>query len=59
MELLCPAGSLPAIKAALNNTLNEGIAIEAEEFAKLFDSHDQEEGVRAFMERDTPNWRDQ
>ena len=47
------------IKAALNNTLNEGIAIEAEEFAKLFDSHDQEEGVRAFMERDTPNWRDQ
>ena len=47
------------IKAALNNTLNEGIAIEAEEFAKLFDSYDQEEGVRAFMERDTPNWRDQ
>ncbi|DAC56304.1 MAG TPA: enoyl-CoA hydratase/isomerase family protein [Candidatus Poseidoniaceae archaeon] len=46
------------VKAALNSTLDEGIAIEAEEFAKLFDSHDQEEGVRAFMERDKPKWLD-
>ncbi|MBA87423.1 MAG: crotonase [Euryarchaeota archaeon] len=46
------------VKAALNSTLDEGIAIEAEEFAKLFDSHDQEEGVRAFMQRDKPKWLD-
>ena len=46
------------IKAALNNTLDEGIAIEAEEFANLFDSKDKEEGVRAFMERDKAKWQD-
>ena len=46
------------IKAALNNTLDEGIAIEAEEFAALFDSKDQVEGVRAFMERNKPKWQD-
>ncbi len=46
------------IKAALNNSLDDGIAIEAEEFAALFDSKDQVEGVRAFMERSKPKWHD-
>ena len=47
------------VKASLNNTLDDGIAIEAEEFANLFDSKDQQEGVRAFMERDKPKWHDE
>ena len=46
------------IKASLNNTLEEGVAIEAEEFAKLFDSNDKEEGVKAFMDRAKPKWQD-
>ena len=46
------------IKAALNNSLDDGIAIEAEEFAALFDSKDQVEGVRAFMEKGKPKWHD-
>ena len=46
------------IKAALNNTLDEGIAIEAEEFANLFDSDDKHEGVKAFMDRSKPTWQD-
>ena len=47
------------IRAALNSTLDAGIALEAEEFANLFDSKDQQEGVRAFMERDKPKWHDE
>ena len=46
------------IKAALNNPLDQGIAIEAQEFANLFDSKDKEEGVKAFMERSKPKWQD-
>ena len=45
------AAAKRTIKAALNNTLDQGIAIEAQEFANLFDSKDKEEGVKAFMER--------
>lgn len=46
------------IKAALNSTLNEGIAIEAREFAALFDSQDKQIGVDAFMQRKTAEWQD-
>ena len=52
------AAAKRTIKAALNNTLDEGIAIEAQEFANLFDSNDKEEGVKAFMERSKPKWQD-
>ena len=52
------AAAKRTIKAALNNTLDEGIAIEAQEFANLFDSKDKEEGVKAFMERSKPKWQD-
>ena len=52
------AAAKRTIRAALNNTLDDGIAIEAQEFANLFDSNDKEEGVRAFMERSKPNWQD-
>lgn len=46
------------IRASLNHSLDEGIAIEAEEFAKLFDSNDKVEGVNSFMSRTKPNWQD-
>ena len=46
------------IRASLNNSLDEGVAIEADEFAKLFDSDDKVEGVKSFMARTKPNWRD-
>ena len=46
------------IRASLNHSLDQGIAIEAEEFAKLFDSNDKVEGVNSFMSRTKPNWQD-
>ena len=52
------AAAKRTIKASLNNTLDEGVAIEADEFANLFDSKDKEEGVKAFMERSKPKWQD-
>jgi len=52
------AAAKRTIKASLNNSLEEGIKIEAEEFANLFDSNDKEEGVKAFIERSEPKWTD-
>jgi len=52
------AAAKRTIRAALNNTLDDGIAIESQEFANLFDSNDKEEGVKAFMERSKPKWQD-
>ena len=52
------AAAKRTIKASLNNSLDEGIKIEAEEFASLFDSNDKEEGVKAFIERSAPEWSD-
>ena len=34
----------------------EGVVIEAEAFASLFDSKDKEIGVNAFLNRKTPQW---
>ena len=44
------------IRASLDLGLTEGIAHEAEVFASLFDSKDQEIGVHAFLNRETPQW---
>tara|TARA_B110001452_G_C15222120_1_gene423663 strand:+ start:636 stop:1478 length:843 start_codon:yes stop_codon:yes gene_type:complete len=44
------------IRAALDVGLSEGVAIEAEAFASLFDSKDKEIGVQAFLNRETPQW---
>ena len=44
------------IRAALDAGLTEGVAIEAEAFARLFDSRDKEVGVNAFLNRTTPDW---
>ena len=44
------------IRAALDTGLTDGIAVEAESFAELFDSKDQEIGVDAFLNRTSPEW---
>ena len=46
------------IRAALDSGITEGIAIEAEAFANLFDTKDKEIGVTAFLNRETPEWQD-
>ncbi|MCH1529097.1 MAG: enoyl-CoA hydratase-related protein, partial [Candidatus Poseidoniaceae archaeon] len=45
------------VRAALDVGLTEGVAIEAEAFASLFDSKDKEVGVQAFINRATPEWQ--
>jgi enoyl-CoA hydratase/carnithine racemase len=45
------------IRAALDNGISDGIAIEAEAFANLFDSQDKEIGVKAFLAREKPQWK--
>ena len=45
------------IRAALDNGLTEGVKIEADAFASLFDTEDQEIGVQAFINRDEPVWK--
>lgn len=45
------------IRTALEVGLEEGVSIEAEAFAGLFDSEDKEIGVQAFLNRDTPQWK--
>lgn len=45
------------VRAALDVGLTEGVAIEAEAFAMLFDSEDKEIGVHAFMNREKASWK--
>ena len=45
------------LRSALDEGLTEGIATEAESFAKLFDTEDQEIGVKAFLNREKPKWQ--
>ena len=44
------------IRAALDNSLTEGVKIEALAFANLFDTEDKEIGVKAFLDRSEPKW---
>lgn len=45
------------VRASLELPISEGVALEAEEFAQLFDTEDKEIGVEAFLNRVTPNWK--
>lgn len=45
------------IRAALSTGLEQGVAIEAEAFASLFDSEDKEIGVSAFIGRHQAKWQ--
>lgn len=45
------------VRAALDVGLTDGVAIEAEAFALLFDSEDKEIGVQAFINREAARWK--
>ena len=45
------------VRSALDESLTDGVAVEAEAFAMLFDSEDKEIGVQAFLNRTTPEWK--
>ena len=45
------------VRAALDEGLTDGVAIEADAFADLFDSEDKEIGVQAFIKRETAQWK--
>ena len=45
------------IRAALDNGISKGVAIEAKAFANLFDTEDKEIGVQAFLNRSNPEWK--
>ncbi len=45
------------IRSALSTGLEQGVAIEAEAFASLFDSEDKEIGVAAFIGRHQAKWQ--
>jgi enoyl-CoA hydratase len=46
-----------AVKAASRMDLTDGIEYEAELFAQLFDTHDKDEGIDAFLEDRDPEWK--
>ena len=45
------------IRSALDLGITAGIAIEADAFAKLFDTEDKEIGVNAFLNREKAEWK--
>jgi len=55
-----PTEALGAAKVALNaagDALERGLGREREVFVRLFETHDQEEGMRAFLEKRAPRFR--
>jgi enoyl-CoA hydratase len=57
-----PVGAVRAAKSAVREAheraLADGIAFERETFFGLFGTHDQREGMRAFLEKRRPDWAD-
>ena len=50
------AGKL-AVNQAFETPLSEGLAEERQAFYGLFDTHDQKEGMQAFLEKRDPEWK--
>jgi enoyl-CoA hydratase len=49
--------AVAAVRAAFEGPLADGIRVERALFSALFGTPDQEEGMRAFLERREPRWR--
>jgi enoyl-CoA hydratase len=49
--------AVAAVRAAFEVPLGAGLAVERDLFGALFGTADQEEGMRAFVERREPRWR--
>lgn len=57
-SLVSVSATLKAVTKGLNSTLDEGLAYEAELFGQTFGSEDMKEGVSAFIEKRTPEFKD-
>lgn len=51
------AAAKRALAAATDEALGRGLRVEHEAFVPLFDTHDQEEGMRAFLEKRDPDFQ--
>lgn len=52
------AAIIRAVNQGLEHSLEEGLAIEAQQFAALQGSEDMEEGLKAFLEKRRPQFKD-
>ena len=46
-----------AVNQAFETSLSEGVIAERSAFYSLFDTHDQKEGMQAFVEKRKPEWK--
>ena len=57
---VCPTAAYAAVKRAVgmghDATLAEGMAIEADEFARVFQTGDAKIGVKAFLDKEKPEF---
>lgn len=51
---LAAAGIIAAVTRGLNMTIDEGLGVESEQFARLVPTHDLSEGLAAWIERRSP-----
>ena len=56
MPPLSVRAAVASIRDAAEHHLGEGLAREREAFFRLFDTHDQAEGMAAFVEKRSPAW---
>jgi enoyl-CoA hydratase/carnithine racemase len=54
---LAVGGVITAVTRGLNMAIAEGLLVESEQFAALVPSRDLSEGLAAWKERRTPNYR--
>lgn len=56
MPPLSVRAAVASIRSAAERALGDGLAREREAFFRLFDTHDQAEGMAAFIEKRSPAW---